>query len=155
MIELATCWDQSSMNPETRKQAQEKALQLERDGKRVREDSMRGLQRRREEEEGEGSREARLRTGGGKRKKKNQAAKNIEDILVEFTEGIKSDKEELKEIERKQEEKHEDLMKGILGLTEEIREQSEMRSQDAYLEREARKDELVLILEAVRKDNEI
>jgi len=157
MVELATRWDQSSTNPETRKQAQEKAVQLERDGKRVREDSMRGLVRRREEEEGEGSGLGgdRVGTGGGKRKKKNQAAKNIDNILVEFTEGIKSDKEELKEIERKQEEKHEDLMRGILGLTEEIREQSEMRSHDAYLEREARKDELVLILEALRKDNEI
>ena len=128
MVELATRWDQSSTNPDTRKQAQEKALQLERDGKSVREDSMRGLVRRREEEEGEGSRGAseRLGTEGGKRKKKNQLAKNIDDILVEFTEGIKSDKEELKEIERKQEEKHEDLMRGILGLTEAIREQSEM-----------------------------
>ena len=35
-------------------------------------------------------------------------------------EGIKSDKEEFKEIEREQEGKHEDLMRVILGLTEEI-----------------------------------
>jgi len=46
-------------------------------------------------------------------------------------------------------------MYGILGLTEEIREQSERRSHDAYLEREARKEELAMILEALRKDNEI
>jgi len=37
-------------------------------------------------------------------------------------------------MERKQEEKHEDLRRGILGLTGEIREQSERRSHDAYLE---------------------
>ena len=76
-------------------------------------------------------------------------------ILVEFVEGVKSGKEEFKEIEREQEGKHEDLMREILGLTEEIREQSEMRSHDAYLEWESPKDELVLILEALRNDNEI
>lgn len=61
----------------------------------------------------------------------------------------------LKELERKAEKKHEDIMFGILGLTDEIREQSERRSDDAFLEGEARKEELAMILEALRKDNEI
>lgn len=160
MVELAMRWDQGSNDPGIRKIAQAKALQLELDGKKVREDSMRGLVRRREEEVGEGSGSRRDSsttgdTGKAKKKQKNQAAKNIDNILSEFAEGMKSDKEELKEIERKQDQKHEDLMQGILGLAEEIREQSDRRSHDAYLEREARKDELVLILEALRKDNEI
>jgi len=46
-------------------------------------------------------------------------------------------------------------MRGILGLTDEIREQSERRSHDEYLEHEARKDELVLILEALHRDGDI
>ena len=50
---------------------------------------------------------------------------------------------------------HEDIMLGILGLTDEIREQSERCSHDAFLEHEARKEELAMILEALRKDNEI
>lgn len=160
MVELAIRWDQGSNDPGIRKIAQAKALQLELDGKKVREDSMRGLVRRREEEVGEGSgpRGDSATTGDtrqAKKKQKNKAAKNIDNILLEFAEGMKSDKEELKEIERNQDQKHEDLMQGILGLAEEIREQSDRRSHDAYLEREARKDELVLILEALRKDNEI
>jgi len=61
----------------------------------------------------------------------------------------------MKELEAKQNQKHQDVMGGILGLTDEIREQSEWRSHDAYLEREARKDELVLILEALRRNGEI
>jgi len=155
MIELATRWDQSSIDPETRKQARLQAARLELDGKRVREDSMRGLVRRRQEKDGSVS------AGPGdiqerkKKKAKNASVKSIDKILFDFAEGVKEDKKELKELERKAEEKHEDVMYGILGLTEEIREQSERRSHDAYLEREARKEELAMILEALRKDNEI
>ncbi|KAG0129990.1 hypothetical protein HOY82DRAFT_540461 [Tuber indicum] len=155
MVELATRWDQSSTDPATRKLAQAKAAQLELDGRRVREDSMRGLVRRREEE---------LNSAGGAgsgvevpatKKPKNALAKNVEKVLEELAAEMKEDKEELKELEAKQDQKHEDLMRCILGLTDEIREQSERRSHDAFLEREARKDELVLILEALRKDGEI
>ncbi|KAG0640995.1 hypothetical protein HOY80DRAFT_762625 [Tuber brumale] len=158
MVELATRWDQSSTDLETRKLAQEKAIQLERNGKRVREDSMKGLVRRREKKEVDESGSDALRTGGAapvKKKQKNEEVKKIDSILLEFTERLKSDKEELEEIERREDKKHEELMRSILGLTEEIRDQSEKRSYDAYLEREARKEELVLILEALRKDNEI
>ena len=121
---------------------------------------MRGLVRRREKEvgEGSGSRGDSPTTGDArqaKKKQQNQAAKNIDNILLEFAEGMKSDKEELKEIVWNQDQKHEDLMQGILNLAEEIREQSDKRSHDAYLEREATKDELVLNLEALRKDSEI
>ena len=76
-------------------------------------------------------------------------------MLDDFAEGIRENKEELRELEVKQDQKHQDLMRGILELTNEIREQSERRSHDAYLEREARKDELAMILEALRKDGEI
>ncbi|KAG0644748.1 hypothetical protein HOY80DRAFT_938778 [Tuber brumale] len=148
----------SSTDPETRKLAQEKAIQLERDGKRVREDSMKGLVRRREEKEVDESGSDALRTGAAalvKKKQKNEEVKKVDSILLEFTEGLKSDKEELEEIERREDKKHEELMRSILGLTKEIRDQSEKRSYDAYLEREVRKEELVLILEALRKDNEI
>ncbi|KAG0134990.1 hypothetical protein HOY82DRAFT_537120 [Tuber indicum] len=158
MVELSTRWEQASTDPAIRKLAYEKAAQLELDGKRVRHDSMRGLVCRREEEGSTSSGSDGLRVGGvppPKKRQKNQEGKDIDNLLLEFAAGIKNDKEELKEIERKQDQKHEDLMQGILGLTEEIREQSERRSHDAYLEREARKDELVLILEALRKDNEI
>jgi len=159
MVELSIRWDQSSNDPGIRKIAKAKALQLELDGKKVREDSMRGLVRRREEEVGQSSGCRGIsttgETGQAKKKQKNQAAKNIDNILLEFAEEIKTDKEELKGIERKQDQKHEDLMHVILSLAEEIREQSDRRSHDAYLEREARKDELVLILEALRKDGEI
>ena len=101
---------------------------------------MRGLVRRRKEEMGEGSgfRRDSSTTGDtrqAKKKQKKQAAKNIDNILLEFAQGIKSDKEELKEIERSRDQKHEDLMQGMLGLAEEIREQSDRRSHDAYLER--------------------
>ena len=114
---------------------------------------MRGLVRQWEEEQGEGS-----NIGAGrqrKRTKKQSIGKSVDKILAEFTEGMEKDEENLREIEEWQEEKHQDLMHAILGLTDEIRESSERRSHDAYLEREARKDELVLILEALRKDNEI
>ncbi|KAG0123940.1 hypothetical protein HOY82DRAFT_618510 [Tuber indicum] len=40
MVELATRGDQSSIDPTTRRLAQEKAARLERDSRRVREDSM-------------------------------------------------------------------------------------------------------------------
>lgn len=69
--------------------------------------------------------------------------------------GVEKDKEELRELEKKAQEKHEDIMVGILGLTDEIREQSKRRSHDAYLEREAWKEQLAMILEALRKDHEI
>lgn len=160
LVELATRWDQSSTDLHTRKLAQLKAAQLELDGKRVRDDAMRGLVRQREEE-GEGSN---MSVVGGraekaarpmKKQKKNSECRSIDKVLLEFTEGMKKDEEEFREIERRQDGKHEDLMGAILGLTDEMREQSERRSHDAYLEREARKDELVLILEALRKDNEI
>jgi len=154
MVELATRWDQSSIDPTTRKLAQEKAAQLEIDGRRVREDSLRGLVRRREE--GEGS-AGNTRSGAVRatKRQKNSAAKRVERVLDDFAEGIREDKEELRELEVKQDQKHQDLMRGILELTDEIREQSERRSHDAYLEREARKDELAMILEALRKDGEI
>jgi len=155
MAELATRWDQSSIDPETRRLAHEKAERLERDGRRVQEDSMRGLVRRRVEagDTPEGS------AGGTAapptKRPKSSAMKAVEQVLEEFTAGVKEDKEEMKELEAKQDQKHEDLMRGIFELTEEIRESSERRSHDAYLEREARKDELVLILEALRRDGEI
>lgn len=153
MIELTARSDQCSTDPDTRKLAREKAAELELDGKQVRDDSMRGLVRQWEEEEGEGSN---IGTGRQrKRTKKQSIGKSVDKILAEFTEGMEKDEENLREIEERQEEKHEDLMHALLGLTDEIRELSERRSHDAYLEREARKDELVLILEALRKDNEI
>ena len=155
MVELATRWDQSSIDPTTRRLAQEKAERLERGGRRVREDSMQGLVRRRDEgaasldSAGEGA------TAPLTKKPKNAAMKAVEKVLEEFITGMQEDKQEMKEMEARQEEKHEDLMRGILELTNEIREQSELRSHDAYLEREARKEELVLILEALRRDGEI
>jgi len=150
MVELATRWDQSSIDPTTRILAQEKAARLEKDGRRVRDDSMRGLVRRRDE--GGDSLEGTIQAT---KKPKNSAMKAVEKVLEEFTAGMDEDKEEMRELEAKHDQKHEDLMRGILGLTDEIREQSERRSHDAYLEREARKDELVLILEALRRDGEI
>ncbi|RPB03590.1 hypothetical protein L873DRAFT_177560 [Choiromyces venosus 120613-1] len=158
MVELAIHWDQSSTDPETQKLVQEKAVQLELDGKRVREDSLQGLVHCREEEGSNdrgGDRSGTGTTGPAKKIQKNQTAKNIDNVLLSFVEGIEKDKEELKEIERKQDQKHEDLKQSILRLMEEIREQSERRSQDAYLKGEARKNELVLILEVLRKDGEI
>ena len=148
MVELASRWDQSSTDPEIRRLAQLHAAQMESDGKCVREDSMRGLVRR-QEEEMDGSV---LRP---KKRAKNTSVKGVDKVLEEFINGVQQDKEELKELERKAEQKHEDIMLGILGLTDEIREQSERRSHDAFLEREARKEELAMILEALRKDNEI
>ena len=155
MVEVATRWDQSSIDPTTRRLAQEKAARLEREGRQVRDDSMRGLVRRRDGgEEGPDS-----AVGGATapptKKPKNAAMKAVEKVLEEFTAGMQEDKEEMRVLEAKQDEKHEDLMRGILELTNEIREQSELRSHDAYLEREARKEELVLILEALRRDGEI
>lgn len=150
MVELATRWDQSSIDPTTRRLAQEKTARLEKDGRRVRDDSMRGLVRRRDE--GGDSLEGTIQAT---KKPKNSAMKAVEKVLEEFTAGMDEDKEEMRELEAKHDQKHEDLMRGILGLTDEIREQSERRSHDAYLEREARKDELVLILEALRRDGEI
>lgn len=156
MVELATRWNQSSVDPTTRRLARLKATQLELDGKRVREASMRGLVRRREEkEESEAAVGSEDLRGKRKKKEKNESVKSIEKILGDFAEGVEEDKKELKEMERKADEKHEDFMYGILELTEEIREQSERRSHDAFLEREARKEELAMILEALRKDNEI
>lgn len=123
MVELSTRWDQSSIDPDTRKLAQVQAAQLELDGKRVREDSMLGLVRRREEEEKYLSDSA---TGGGrtstepKKRAKNLSAKNVDKILIDLAEGMEEDKREMKEIEEKADQKHDDLMYGILGLTEEI-----------------------------------
>jgi len=155
MAELATRWDQSSIDPETRRLAHEKAERLERDRRRVREDSMRGLVRRRVEagDTREGS--AGCTAAPPTKRRKNSAMKAVERVLEEFTAGVKEDKEEMKELEAKQDQKDEDLMRGIFELTEEIRESSERRSHDTYLERETRKDELVLILEALRRDGEI
>ncbi|KAG0124247.1 hypothetical protein HOY82DRAFT_543777 [Tuber indicum] len=119
---------------------------------------MRGLVHQREEEGGTSIGSDGLRVGGvppPKKRQKNQEVKDIDNLLLEFAAGINNNKDEIQVIERKQDKKHEDLMQGMLGLTEENREQSERRSHNAYLEREARMDELVLILEELRKDNEI
>ncbi|RPA94239.1 hypothetical protein L873DRAFT_1793099 [Choiromyces venosus 120613-1] len=134
MVELATRWDQSSIDPTTRRLAQEKAAGLERDGRRVREVSMRGLVRR--QDEGEDSLEGTISgaTAQPTKKPKNATMKAVEKVLEEFTAGMREDKEEMKELEAKHDQKYEDLMRGILGLTDEIREQSEQRSHDAYLE---------------------
>ncbi|RPA88699.1 hypothetical protein L873DRAFT_1796515 [Choiromyces venosus 120613-1] len=155
MVELATRWDQCSTDPETRKIAQQKAEQLEMDGRRVREDSLRGLVRQWEEDEEESSLGGRGTATPAKKKKKNSSAVNVDKVLLEFREGLQRDEEELREIERKQEEKHQDLMHAILGLTDEIGEESEYHSHDVFLEREAWKDELILILEALKKDHQI
>ncbi|RPA89031.1 hypothetical protein L873DRAFT_1895843 [Choiromyces venosus 120613-1] len=114
--------------------AQEKAAGLKRDGRRVREDSMRGLVRR--QDEGEDSLEGTISgaTAPPTKKPKNATMKVVEKVLEEFTAGMREDKEEMKELEAKHDQKHEDLMRGILGLTDEIREQSEQRSHDAYLD---------------------
>jgi len=113
-------WNQSSTDPATRRLAQAKAAQLELDGWRVREDSMRGLVRRRDEE--------RNRPGGAgssvgapaTQKPKNGLAKEVGKVLEELAAEMKKDKKELKELEVKQDQKHEDLMRCILGLTDEI-----------------------------------
>ncbi|KAG0135116.1 hypothetical protein HOY82DRAFT_600890 [Tuber indicum] len=135
MVELTSRWDQSSIYPATRKLAQEKAAQLERDGRRVREDSISPVPPR--------------------KKSKNEEARKVDGLLEDFMAGMRQDQAELEELQVKQDQKHEDLMWGILGLTDEIREQSKRRSHDAFLEREARKEELALILESLRKDGEI
>jgi len=154
MVELATRWDQSSIDPTTRKLAQEKTAQLEIDGRSVREGSLGGLVRRREE--GEGS-AGNTRSGAVRvtKRQKNSAGKSVESVLDDFAEGISEDKEKLRELEVKQDQKDQDLMRGILELTNEIREESERRSHHAYLEREAGKDELAMILEALRKGGKI
>ncbi|RPA93315.1 hypothetical protein L873DRAFT_1854464 [Choiromyces venosus 120613-1] len=157
MVEIAARWDQCSTDPDIRKLVQQKAMQLEMDGKRVRDDSMQGLVRQWEEgtEASDIVEEETPCSTPAKKKQKNNSVKEVDKVLHELTEGMKRDEEELKEIERKQNEKHEDLMRGILSLAEEIQEQSECRSHDAFLEREAWKDELILILEALRRDHEI
>ncbi|RPA96552.1 hypothetical protein L873DRAFT_1791540 [Choiromyces venosus 120613-1] len=83
------------------------------------------------------------------------SAVNVDKVLLEFREGLQRDEKELREIERKQKEKHQDLMHAILGLTDKIREESEHHSHEAFLEHEAWKDELILILEVLRKDHQI
>lgn len=93
---------------------------------------------------------------GPKKRAKNVFAKNVDKILlIDFAEGIEEDKKEMNKMEEKADQKDDDLMYSILGLTEEIWEQSERSSHDAYLEWEARKEELAMILEALRIDNEI
>jgi len=137
--------------------AQQEAAQLKQDSKRVRDDAMMGLLRQREEK-CEGSD---MRVGEGravmvmKKRQKNSECKSVDKVLLEFNENMKKDKKEFREIERRQDEKHDNLMHAILGLTDKMPEQMECRLHDTYLEREAQKDELVLILEALRKDNEI
>lgn len=124
MVELATRWDQSSIDPTTRRLAQEQGEWVERVGRRVREDTMRGLVRRRDEDAasldsaGEGA------TAPPTKKPKNAAMHGVGKVLEEFTTGMREDKQEMKEMEARQEEKHEDLMRGILELTNKIREQS-------------------------------
>ena len=51
-------------------------------------------------------------------------------------EGIK----EIEEMEEKADEQHDDRIYGILGLTKEIRKQSEYRYHHAYLVRKARQE---------------
>ena len=93
---------------------------------------------------------------GPKKRAKNVFAKNVDKILlIDFAEGMEEDKKEMNEMEEKADQKDDDFMYSILGLTEEIREQSKRSSHDAYLEWEARKEELAMILEALRIDNEI
>jgi len=96
MAELATRWDQSSIDPTTRKLAQEKAARLERNGRRVREDSMQGLVRGQNESE-----DTSKDTGGctfapPTKKPKNATMKVVEKVLEEFTAGMREDKEEMK-----------------------------------------------------------
>ncbi|KAG0123941.1 hypothetical protein HOY82DRAFT_618511 [Tuber indicum] len=50
--------------------------------------------------------------------------KVVEKVLEEFTAGMREDKEEMKELEAKNDQKHEDPVRGILGLTDEIYKQS-------------------------------
>ncbi|RPA93137.1 hypothetical protein L873DRAFT_1793842 [Choiromyces venosus 120613-1] len=145
MVELVTHWDQSSTDPEMRKHSQMQAAHLEVDGKRVRKDSMRGLVYQREEEQ-DGS-----ESGTGYAKSIAPPKKKAKNWAVK----VEKDKKELKELEKKADQKHEDIMYRILGLTEEIQEQSTYHSHDALLECEVCEEELVLILEALRKDKEI
>ncbi|KAG0642616.1 hypothetical protein HOY80DRAFT_998419 [Tuber brumale] len=112
IVELATRWDQASTDHAIRKLAQLKAAQLELDGKKVREDSMWGLVRRREEELGGSSRSDGSAVSTqvlAKKNQKNQAVKDVDSLLLGFAEGMENDKEELKEIEKREDQKHEDF----------------------------------------------
>ena len=81
---------------------------------------MRGLVRKRNEGEESVDGSVGSATAPPTKKPKNPALKVVEKILEEFTAGMQEDKEEMRELEVKQNEKHEDLMCGILDLTNEI-----------------------------------
>ena len=65
--------------------------------------------------------------GGGavmptKKSQKNADCKStsINEVLFDISDGRKKDEEELREIERRQDEKHDNLMHVILGLTDNV-----------------------------------
>jgi len=97
MIELTTRWNQCSTDPDTGRLARQKAAELEMHARQVQDDSMPGLGWRLKEEEGEGSNTRACRER--KRKQKQSLGKRVDNILAEFTEGRKKDKEKLREIE--------------------------------------------------------
>jgi len=81
MVELTTRWDQSSIDPTTRKLAQEKAARLERDGRRVQEDSMWELLRRGNESEHTPKDTGGCPSAPPTKKPKNAAMKAVEKVL--------------------------------------------------------------------------
>jgi hypothetical protein len=163
MVEIATRWDQSSTNPRLRAEANAKAQQLERDGKKVRDDSMRGLVKKRDEkvstshhprknsyssDTSESTITIASSSKNLKKAPKNAAAKRIDEFLDFVMDNIENGKRKFEQLKEKENRRHGELVVGLKRLSEEMERDLEERRQQAEADRQARREELYSLVNA-------
>jgi hypothetical protein len=142
MVEIATRWDQSSTNPRLRVEANAKAQQLERDGKKVRDDSMRGLVRKRDKKvstshhprknsySSDASESTITIAPSSKKPKKapkDAAAKRSDKVLNFAMDDIEDGKRKFEQLEEKENRRHGELVVELKRLSEEMERDREER----------------------------
>lgn len=89
MDEVVVRWDQSSVDPIVREQAVEKAKKLEADGLKVRDDTLRGLVRKRDEAVQKAREDGESPPPLQKKAKKNETARRVDAVITEMEEENK------------------------------------------------------------------
>lgn len=146
MDELVIRWDhwQGSIDPSVRQVAVERARRLEGEGQVVRDASLRGLVRKRDEiraqsdtEESEEENEQSRST----KKRKNDTARRINEVLDDLAREEDADNAVLMELRDVEAKHHSELVSGLKTLAEELKEDRLARKEEADRERELRKQE--------------
>lgn len=141
MDEIVIRWDQSSIDPVIRKEAVEKAQKLEADGQQVRDDSLRGLVRKRDEVARKAKEEGKSLSPPPKKAKRNEVARKVDVIIGEMEKENKKDEEIVKKMQEIENQHHADVIASLQSLTRELKEDRLERYEEAKREKDIRRQE--------------